>query len=159
MSPAYGDDPDRFGFDETRSYITEYLGRLVPNSVVRRAVAVRVETNGAVYERGEPVEITVSFRNRLPLPIAVPTPERRLWGWSIDGELEASDERRYTRPAPSTFEFRPRETKRKTVVWNGRLERTGDREWVLPEPGDHEIVGFLATESRAPRDATTVTIR
>lgn len=160
MPPVYGDDPDRFGFDDTRSYLTEYVGKFVPARVARRALSVAVETDRSVYALDEPVEVTVSFRNRLPLPIVVATPKRRLWGWSVDGELEASDERRYTRSAPGTFEFRPRETKRKTIVWDGRFERTEDvHEWVLPDPGEYEIAAFVATEARTPRDSTTVTLR
>lgn len=159
-TPTADEEPDRFGFDQSRSYITEYLGKFVPAAAARRAVSVSVETDRETYALGDPVEVTVTFTNRLPLPIVVPTPKRRLWGWTVDDELEASDERRYTRETPSAFEFGARETKRTTFVWDGRLERTDDRhEWVLPDRGDHEIAAFLATADRRPRDSTTVTIR
>lgn len=158
-------DADRDGAaDLERSWglLTRGLSTFVPAPLARRAVAVAVETDRAVYDRGDPVEITVTFENRLPVPVAVPTPTRRRWGWTVDGDLEASDERRYVRPSPSTFAFRAGERKRVSVVWNGRLERTGDvHESVLPEPGTHEIRAFVATDPDAyrPSDSTTIRVR
>lgn len=162
MRSVAPDESDRFGFDENRNYITEFVAKFVPKRTAKRAVDVSIETDRAVYDLGDPVSVTVSFRNRFPVPISVPTPKQRLWGWRVDGELEASDRRPYTRPSPRTFEFRPRETKRTTFTWNGRFERTTDgHEWVLPEPGKHEISAFLAIEDTRPRnqDSTTVTLR
>ena len=156
-------DVDRHGgLEDAQGMLTRGLARFVPAPVARRAVAVSVETDREGYDRGEPVEITVTFTNRLPIPVAVPTPQRRRWGWTLDGELEASDERRYTRPSPSTFAFRAGERKRVSVVWSGRLERTdGVHESVLPAPGTYEIGAFVATREGTyrPSDATTVEIR
>ncbi|SEW25547.1 hypothetical protein [Natrinema salifodinae] len=159
-------DVDAFGFDGdgSRRSVVTFLAGLVPPAVARRAVTVSVATDRDVYERDDPVEITVEFANRLPVPVELPTPRQRRWGWSVDGELEASDERRYTRERPASFGFRGGERKRVSVTWNGRFERvrSGDRrESVLPEPGDHEIRAFVATrENRArPGDSTTITIR
>lgn len=146
---------------DSRYTTASILGALVPVSLARRAIAVSVTTDRDVYERGDPVEFTVTFKNRLPLSVAVPTPRQRRWGWSVDGELEASDERRYMRTQPSTFRFRGGERKRTTVRWNGRFERTdGRHEFVVPEPGEYEIRVFVATrEDRyRPSDATTIRI-
>ncbi|WP_254766330.1 hypothetical protein [Salinilacihabitans rarus] len=159
--PARTDDgTDRPLLAADRYSLTALVGAFVPAALARRAVSVSVETDRDSYAVGDPVEVSVTFRNRLPVPVAVPTPERRLWGWCVGGELEASDERRYTRPEPAEFAFRPGETKRVTFVWSGRFERTGDdHESVLPDPGEYEIAAFVATADRRPRDATTVTLR
>lgn len=160
MNPVRDDNPDRFGFDENRSYLTEALGKFVPQRLARRAISVSVETDRETYALGDVVEVTVTFSNRLPVPVKITTPRQRLWGWTVDGELEASDERPYTRSTPATFVFGPTERKRISFTWNGRFERTNDRhEWVLPDPGEYEIAAFVATETRTPRAETTVTIR
>ena len=161
-SRRHHSDTDDLGFDESHSRTVEILGSLVPYWIARRAVTVSVRTDRDRYDRGEPVEITVDFENRLPVPLEIPTPKRRRWGWRVDGELEASDQRRYTRPNPSVFRFAGGERKRIEFTWNGRLERTGEvHEWVLPDPGDHEIEVFVATHEDCyrPSDATTITIR
>lgn len=141
--------------------LTRGLARFVPAPIARRAIAIRVTTDREVYDRDDPVEITVTFENRLPVPVEVPTPTQRRWGWTVDGDLEASDERRYTRTRPATFAFRAGERKQVSVVWHGRLERTDDGESVLPEPGEYEIEAFIATHegTHRPSDATTIRIR
>ncbi|WP_120246038.1 hypothetical protein [Halopiger aswanensis] len=150
------------GLEAASTYaLTAGLGleRLVPAAVARRAIDVAVETDRAVYARGDPVEITVAFRNRLPLPVEVPTPRQRPWDWRVDGELEATDERRYVRDRPSSISFRGGERKRATVTWNGRLERTGARhESVVPGPGEYEIEAFVATHADRyrPSDSTVI---
>ncbi|APW96999.1 hypothetical protein CHINAEXTREME_04090 [Halobiforma lacisalsi AJ5] len=155
-----GDDSSS---DRSRYTAATFLSALLPTSIGRRAISVSVETDRTVYDRDEPVEITVEFENRLPVPVEVPTPEQRRWGWSVDGELEASDERRYTRANPSSFSFRGGETKRASFTWNGRFERVrnGDRhESVVPDPGEYEIRAFVATHEDAfsPSDVTTIRI-
>ena len=157
------DTDDEFGFetDDSRNTVTTFLSSLVPAAVARRAVAVSIDTDRDVYERDEPVTVTVDFKNRLPVPVSIPTPKQRRWGWTIDGELEASDERRYVRDRPSAFRFDGGERKRVTVTWNGRLERTSNgslTESVVPDPGEYELRAFIATdeESFQPSDATTI---
>ncbi|SDR28357.1 hypothetical protein [Natronobacterium texcoconense] len=156
---------DVFGVDadDSRYTTATFLSALVPTAIGRRAIAVSVETDRDVYELDDPVEITVEFRNRLPVPVEVPTPRQRLWGWTIDDELEASDERRYTRSRPSSFSFSGGERKRASVTWNGRFRRSraDHTESVLPEPGEYEIHAFVATHEDAfePSDSTTITIR
>lgn len=155
---------DRTGLDETANYLALALSKFVPGWLARRAVTVSVTTDRDTYRIGEPVTIVVEFKNRLPLPVSVPTPESRLWGWTVDGLLEATDERRYTTETPSSFEFRGGERKRVVHEWNGRLRRTGSDD--APDvsepvaPGEHEIRAFLATGSPddRPEDGVTITV-
>lgn len=157
---ARGDEPDRFGFDDSSDWLRESLGKLVPAAVARRAITASVAVDHDEIRPGESVELTIEFANRLPVPVSVGTPRRRLWGWTVDGELAASDERRFVRDTPGTLTFRGGERKRVSRSWNGRFERTdGLREWVDAEPGEYEIRAFLATENREPSDAVTVRVR
>ncbi|MEY7849326.1 hypothetical protein AB7C87_09015 [Natrarchaeobius sp. A-rgal3] len=145
--------------DGSRWTVATLLSALVPTAIARRAISVSVETDRAVYEAGDPVEITVEFRNRLPLAVEIPTPTRRRWGWSVDGELEATDERRFVRDRPSAFSFDRGERKRTRITWNGRFERTrGRHESIVPEPGEYEIRAFVAGHEgrHQPADSTTI---
>ena len=160
------DGSDEFGIetDDSRYSVANFLAALVPTALARRAVTVSLETDRDVYDRDDPVEITVDFKNRLPLPVSIPTPRQRRWGWTFDGELEASDERRYTRSRPSAFRFSGGERKQVQFTWNGRLERTaegGFDESVVPDPGEYELRAFVATDEDGyrPSDSTTIRIR
>ncbi|QLG49716.1 hypothetical protein [Natrinema halophilum] len=151
-----------FDADGPRLSVGTLLGSFVPPSVAQRAIAVSVATARDVYERDESVEIVVEFKNRLPVPVELPTPRQRRWGWTVDGDLEASDERLYTRDRPSSFDFRAGEKKRMSVTWNGRLERVrtdGRRESVIPDPGEYEIRAFVATREGATRPSDSTSIR
>jgi len=154
------EEPDRTGLDESRNVLGAVVGRFVPQWLARRAVAVRVSADRDRYARGDPVRLTAEFRNRLPVAIEVETPRRRLWGWTVDGELEASDERRYASEAGGTLSFRPRERKRIRWRWDGRFKRSGDpTRWEPAEPGEYEIVAFVALDApERPADRTTVRI-
>lgn len=165
LRPHHRPDRDRLGFDETTNYVTRALSRLVPDWIARRAVTVSVDTSKTLYRPGEPVDIVVEFQNRLPVPVSVPTVERRLWEWRVDGVLEATDEPRYVDRSPGSFEFRGGERKRIVHRWNGRFRR---REGVdgLPTsepaaPGEHTIGVSLATSEPDERstDSTTITVR
>ncbi|ELY79128.1 hypothetical protein [Natrinema gari] len=160
---ASQDSSDELGLerDGSRFSPVTVLASLVPRAVARRVITVSVTTDRDVYERDDPVEITVTFENRLPVPVELPTPRQRRWGWTVDGYLEASDERRYTPERPATFDFRGGERKRVSVTWNGRLERTdGDcHESVVPDAGEHEIRAFVATAEGTARPADVITIR
>jgi hypothetical protein len=153
------DDP--FGFDDNRNVLTEALGKLVPQSVARRALTIDVEVGHTTYEVGDDVSFRVTFRNRLPLPVVVQTPDRRLWGWTVDGELEASDESRFADPGretPGSFAFRGGERRVVSRTWHGRFRRVGDGDaptrWVDVEPGRHELGVFLAYDGGARATAT-----
>lgn len=149
-------DDDRFGFPG--NYFSTALRGLVPQAVARRAISVRVRTDERRYRAGESVEIDIEFRNRLPVPVSVETPKRRLWGWSVDGLLEASERPNYERASPAGFEFRAGECKRIRRTWDGRFERDGESARESAGPGEYEIAAFVATADRRPRDATTITI-
>lgn len=149
---------------DTRYAVATFLSALVPTTLARRSIRVSITTDRDVYERDEPVELTVDFTNPLPIPVSVPTPTQRRWGWTIDGLLEASDDRRYVRERSASFDFRGGERKRASITWNGRFERTRRgalRESVVPDPGEYEIRAFVATHADAvrPSDSTTITIR
>ena len=163
--PHHRSDDDRFGFDETTNYLTRALSRLVPGWLARRAVTVSVDTSKRVYRRGEPVDIVVEFENRLPVPVSVPTVERRLWEWRVDGVLEATDEPRYVDRSPASFEFRGGERKRVVHRWNGRFRRAEGLDGLpTSEPaaaGEHTIAVSLTTTEpgERPGDVTTITVR
>lgn len=152
------EDADRFGFDDTHNFVGSTLGRLVPQPLARRAVAVSIETDRDTYAAGEPVEFAVEFRNRLPVPVSVTTPTRRLWGWTVDGLLAASDERRYLSDRRAIIDFRGGERKRITRRWDGLFKRTdGQTRWVEPDPGEYELAAFLALDRETrPEDRTTI---
>ena len=156
---AAGDD--RHGFDEGGNTVAEAVGKFVPQAVARRALSVDVETDRERYAPGDPVVVTVTVRNRLPVPVAVTTPRRRLWGWSVDGELDASDERVHESDTPGIFAFRATERKVLRHRWCGRFKRTrGDRtRWVDPAPGVHEVRAFVAVTDPRPSDAVEIEMR
>lgn len=154
------DRRDRYGFDEARNPLVEAVGKFVPQSVVRRALSIRVETDRETYAPGDPVELTVTIANTLPLPVVAETETRRLWGWTVDGELEASDERVYVGDAPGTLAFRPKERKVIALAWDGRFKRVGEEgaptRWVEADPGVHEVGAFLALPGRRLDDAVEI---
>lgn len=157
------DEAGRLGFDETKNYLSDAVAKLVPNALARRAVDVRVSTDAESYRVGDAVRIQVDFKNRLPVPVRVPTPRQRRWGWEVDGVLEATDERRHVSAAPATFPFRAGERKRFAVEWNGHFRRTdeGGLDVSRPaSPGDHRITAYLATtvNGERPEDSTTIRI-
>ncbi|ADJ13650.1 hypothetical protein [Halalkalicoccus jeotgali] len=161
--PRHRSGDDRLGFEETTNYLTSALSKFVPNWLARRAVSVSVETPRDRYRRGEPVEIVVEFRNRLPLPITVPTVERRLWEWRVDGVLEATEEPRYVDRSPNTFAFRGGERKRVVQHWNGHFRRAEGIDGLHASkpatPGEHTIsVSLTTTDGDGPGDATTITV-
>ncbi|KTG09084.1 hypothetical protein AUR64_14900 [Haloprofundus marisrubri] len=158
-TPTASDPESRYGFDESGSSIAQRLAQFVPQSLARRGLSVRLSVDRTRYERGEPVEFTITIRNRLPVPVTIATPKRRLWGWTIDGLLEGSDETRYMSDNPGTFAFRGKETKVVERTWNGRLKHVGDRTtWELPERGTHELAAFVATGDGRLRDTVEITL-
>lgn len=153
---------DRYGLDEDTNpnHLASIASKFVPQWLARRAVTVDVLTDRERYARGEPVDITVEFTNRLPVPVAVETPQRRLWGWTVDGNLEASDERRYADGRPGSLEFRGRERKRFHRRWDGQVKRVGDGSPTRWEQatGEVEIGAHLALGDERPEATTTVRI-
>ncbi|WP_254864377.1 hypothetical protein [Halovivax gelatinilyticus] len=133
------------------------IASLVPQRVARVAVSVSVTTDRSTYAVGEPVEFTIAFTNRLPVPITVATEGGRLWGWTVDGYLEASDEPRRLSAHRDSVEFRGFETRRIVRTWDGRFKRTGSpTRWIEADPGEYEIAAYLATAGDSVSDRTTI---
>ncbi len=154
------DSDDQFGFDDNINYVGRALRALVPQRVARRSIAVSVSTPDTSYEIGDEIPITITFDNRNPLPVVIETPQQRLWGWEVNGELEASDENYYVRNRPNAFYFRAGETKRATVTWDGWFTRENESTGRVPaDPGEYTVGAYLATENERPRDETTITLQ
>lgn len=138
---------------------TRGLGALVPPQIARRAIDVSIELERRVYERGEPVPFSVTFRNRLPVAVSVATPTQRRWGWRIDGHLEATTESHSLAHRPAELVFGARETRRIPVEWNGHIRRAGPPvESIVPDAGEYELSAFLAIENR-PSASTILRLR
>ncbi|WP_266075778.1 hypothetical protein [Haladaptatus caseinilyticus] len=153
------DSDDQLGFDQNVDYLGRALRAIVPQWVAQRSITTTVTTDRPRYEVGDEIRITVVFENRLPVPMVVETPRQRLWGWEVDGQLEASDQPYYVRDRPNAFYFRAREKKRAHVTWDGRFERRDESARVPAEPGEYTISAYLATDDERPRDGTTITLR
>ncbi|WP_049971362.1 hypothetical protein [Haladaptatus cibarius] len=153
------DSDDQLGFDQNVDYLGRALRAIVPQWVTRRSITVSVSTDKSRYEVGDEIRITVTFENRLPIPMVVETPRQRLWGWDVNGELEASDEAYYLRDQPNVFYFRARERKLTQVLWDGRFERRDESSRIPADSGEYTIGAYLATEDEKPRDETTVVLR
>lgn len=142
--------------DPVFGFVSRLVGPLVPQWLARRGLSVSVETDREEYAVGQPVELTIRVRNRLPLPIELET-GGRIWGWTVDGLLEASDERYYTSNRKNSLKLRAGETMTIERTWNGRFKRIGSpTRWVKAKAGDHEIGAFVATTGADVEDATTV---
>ncbi|MEM4781804.1 MAG: BsuPI-related putative proteinase inhibitor [Halalkalicoccus sp.] len=148
-------EDDQMTFDEPYfGFVSRLVGPLVPQPLARRGLSVSVETNREEYRVGEPVELTIAVKNRLPVPVELET-EGRIWGWTVDGLLEASDERLYASDARNTLRLRAGETLTFERTWDGRFKREGSpTRWVEAEPGEYEIGAFVAADGTS--DATTI---
>ncbi|WP_178918139.1 hypothetical protein [Natronomonas gomsonensis] len=109
----------------------------VPMRLRPRAVGVSVETDRQRYETDEPVRFRVSFRNRVPFPIALRTDSPVRWTWSIDGVDEAS--RVTNHPTEdSLFRFSRSETKTFKRSWSQRFRESAQR-WEPAGPGEYSL--------------------
>lgn len=151
-------DADAFGFDDPAfGFVSRLVGPLVPQWLARRGISIDVETDREEYRIGEPVELTITVRNRLPVPIELATEGQRIWGWTVDGLLEASDERYYASNTPNSIALRAGEALTLERTWDGRFKRTGSpTRWVEAEPGEHELGAFVATAHGHVRASTTI---
>lgn len=155
---AGADDRDPLGMDDIGA-VRRRIGRLVPQAVARRGLAVDVETDGTTFDADEPIALTVVIRNRLPVPVSLAIEGKRLWGWSVDGNLAASDEPLYESAARRRLDLRGFETRRVRRVWNGRIKRRGSpTRWERVDPGDHEIAAFVPAAGGTVVGSTTVTL-
>jgi hypothetical protein len=151
---------DRYGLDAENNpnHLGRLLGFFVPQRVVRRGIDVTVDTDRDRYAANDTVRFTIEFHNRLPVPVTVRTPTPRLWGWTVDDCLEASDEprRQLGEVGGGQLSFRSRERKRVTRRWDGRIKRVGDPTRWEPASGEVVLSAFLAVNGRRPSDETTI---
>lgn len=151
-------EPDPLGLDDLGG-VRERLGRLVPQSLARRGLAVEVESDGSTYRAEESIPISIEIRNRLPLPVSLETDGKRLWGWSVDGHVGASDEPLYASAAPRRLDLAGFESLRIRREWDGRIRRRGSpTRWEPVGPGDHEIRAFVPADGGPVTGSMTVTI-
>lgn len=147
------------GQAQPKNYLSDWLQYVIPQWVARRTISVSVRTEEEEFSPGEPVPIIATFRNRLPVPVLLQTPQRRLWGWKVDGYLEASDEQQYTRDEGNELVFGGGETIRLTFEWNGTIKKDGPlNQWVTPKPGTHTIEVFIPTTAGPITDRTEIRI-
>ena len=147
------------GQAQPKNYLSDWLQYVVPQWVARRAITVSVRTVGTEFSPGEPVPIVATFHNRLPFPILLQTPQRRLWGWKVDDYLEASDERRYTRDEGNELLFGAGEAIRLTFEWNGTIKKSDTlNRWVTARPGTHTIEVFIPAVGGSISDRTEILI-
>ncbi|MGQ3411954.1 hypothetical protein ACT4ML_06785 [Natrinema sp. LN54] len=117
---------------------TAFSHAFTPLALRHRGLSVAVSTDKRRYERGDPVEITVEFRNRLPFPIRIRTESPNRWYWAIDGLRNASRIPRAVPDRPAAFSFARSERKRFRREWPQRI-RVADDEWEPVDPGRYTI--------------------
>ncbi|QWC19777.1 hypothetical protein [Halorubrum sp. 2020YC2] len=134
---------------------------LIPRRLRHLPVSVTVETPDDEYEAGDPVPFTVTIRNRLPVPVSIPTVSPLLWEWSVDGNVEAAEVPIRDPPDEGgQLSFDRGERKEFRKRWD-QLFRVSEREWEPAAVGDHTIgvaVNATDAESRGLTDETTVRI-
>lgn len=123
---------------------------LTPTALRCRVIEVTVETDRDRYDPGEPVAITVAFRNRLPVPIRLRTDSPNRWTWAVDGAPNASRVPRAVPDRPAVFSFARRERKRFTRRWLQRF-RVADDRWEPVEPGTYAITAAINRADAADR--------
>ncbi|MBZ6496058.1 hypothetical protein [Natrinema longum] len=122
---------------------------VTPTAVRHRAIDVTVSTERRRYEPGDPVELRIEFRNRLPIPVRIRTESPNRWRWRVDGLREASQVPRAVPDRPAIFSFARNERKRFRRRWPQRI-RVADDEWVPVDPGTYTIdVGVTRADASA----------
>lgn len=167
-----GDDAARFC---TRRASTDPMGWLgesrtidwaalshaaLPVGLRTRAIAVTVETDSAVYQRGEPVDIEVELRNRLPIPVRLRTDSPNVWTWAVDGDREASRVDEDVPDRASSIAFARGERKRFRRRWPQRIQ-VSETEWEAVDPGTSTIEVWISRADAAARglaDRTTIEV-
>jgi len=134
---------------------------LMPVRLRHLAVDVSVTTDRASIAPGDPVDVEVRLRNRLPFPVRLRTASPVLWKWAVDGVVEASE---YDEgPAPEgtgVLSFGRSETKTFHRRWTGHVRRS-ERTWEPVEAGEHTVAAWVNVDDPAARGLradTTVTV-
>lgn len=148
-----------YEIEDDFSVFSRGLDKFIPSTVARWALSVSVETDKSTYGPDEPVEITVTISNRLPVPITVRIDNQRVWGWAVDGYVEAADEALYVPDRTRSLSLRAGESRMHNVTWNRRIKRVNERtRWEELSPGEYEISAFVSTTPRT-EDTKTVSLR
>lgn len=146
-----GDDPfvpERSGGGDHGSRTIDWAAvshAFAPVALRHWGISVTVTTDKRRYAVGEPVVITVEFRNRLPFPIRIRTDSPERWHWAVDGDRNASQVPRAVPDRPAAFSFARNERKRFRRRWPQRVQITDD-EWEPVGPGS------FAIDARVTRD-------
>ncbi|RZV08543.1 hypothetical protein BDK88_2615 [Natrinema hispanicum] len=133
---------------------------VTPQALRYPAIDVGVSTDKRRYEPGDPVDITITFRNRLPIPIRIRTDSPNYWYWTVDGLRSASQVPRAVPDRPAAFSFTRRERKRFQRQWHQRMQVSED-EWQPVDPGTYTLAVSLTRSDAAARgliDHTTIEI-
>jgi hypothetical protein len=110
---------------------------LLPRTAWRRALAVSLSTDRDRYPPGVPVRLRLTVRNRLPVPLCLPTTAPVPWTWAVDGVDRAS--RTTALPDESgTLRLGRRETRTVEWTWHRRIRVASDR-WRVAEEGPHTL--------------------
>ncbi|SER67668.1 hypothetical protein [Natrinema salaciae] len=148
------DEPFAPGGDGSRTIDwAAFSHAFTPTALRYRAIDVSVSTDARRYEPGEPVDITVEFRNRLPFPIRIRTESPNRWTWAVDGRREASTVPRTVPDRPAAFSFARGERKTFRRQWSQRIQ-IADDEWVPVGPGTYAIEVRVSRSDAAARGLT-----
>lgn len=113
--------------------------RLLPHSIRKRSVSVRVATPDREFTQGADVPFVVTLKNSLPMPVTIKTSSRLLWRWAVDGHQSASHVQLDEPPAEANkLRLDRGERRRIQRKWSGMF-RISKREWEPAEPGTHTI--------------------
>lgn len=117
--------------------------RLVPHSVRKRAVSVRISSPDQEFEQGADIPFEVTLKNRLPIPITIKTVSPLLWTWEVDGH-EGASHVQLRNPPEKTSKLRLDRGQRKRIRrnWSGMF-RVSKREWEPAESGEHTIRALI----------------
>jgi hypothetical protein len=134
---------------------------LLPAWLRRRAISVAVTTPKSVFAVGEPVPVTVTMKNSLPVPVTLETASRVPWAWYVDGHRAASRVADAPPEGPGELAFDRGERKRFRRTWQQAF-RVSDSGWVDADPGeyvvsaaiDHALPGSADPASESPDDRT-----
>lgn len=133
---------------------------LLPDRLHRRAVSVTVRSSADVYERGEPVPISIELRNPMPFPVTILTQSPVPWTWHVDGHRDASHVPEALPKSETRFTFDRGERRQFTRHWQQSF-RVSEANWRPAESGEHTIGAGLSVDDPAEKgvyDETTVRI-
>lgn len=142
------------GRPTVREWLSDLTNRVLPNRVRAWAIGVYIAAPAEVAP-DQPMEFTVVFRNRLPIPIQLET-RLRPWYWHIDGVHDADeselDPDAHELEQSGTFSFDAFESKEISRTWNGRVRSEEDGPFLPLDRGEHELgVELTATNTGRQR--------